>query len=253
MSISGPDRPVASAAADAAPSVAPPADDGSALRVGRGGGPTHAAVARAAAGPAAGEDEGAWANATADRLRNAPDAEKTGLLNDLEVLGNSRTHEGWAAVYDNPQVVAALAGVVNETLDPSVQGRATSFLLKVYRDHFDDDGDNSSALKNAATEGLVAAYGSEVFATTLRMTGDDRLARAISDRAESTLDDPLIRAGENTPLLEKMGIDGSGAKVMVIDSAGSDHMAHTTYLASPARSGSEVVPSAAPGPSRGAP
>jgi hypothetical protein len=247
MSITGTDRAAAGAgdlgAADASASgeateaaPAPAVARGGGLRIGAGG------DAAGVAWPGAGQDHGAWAAGAADALRHAPDAQKTAILNQLESLGNSGSHDDWAAVYDNQGVVGALAGVVHETLDPTVQSRATSFLLKVYQDHFDDDGDYSSGLKNTATDGLADAFGSEVTGVVLRATGDEQLARAISDRAEQGIHNPEIEAGENAPFLQSMGIDGSGTRVMVIDQDGSDHMAHTTFLASPALSGAQLMP-----------
>jgi hypothetical protein len=175
----------------------------------------------------------------AAQLRHAPDAQKPALLDRLESLGRAG-HAGWDAVYNQASVVQNLAAAVKETYDPAFEQRAAAFLGKVYRDHFQDDGPYSSSLKDLATRGLVDTFGSDVLKVALRHTGDERVAEAIVNRAQWRLGHPYIRAGKGTPLLEEMGIRGAGQAVAVIDAAGSDHMAHTSYLASPERSASRL-------------
>jgi subtilase family protein len=177
---------------------------------------------------------------TAEELRHSPDAQKLGLLDRLEALGNS-SPAGWDAVYNQAGVVENLAAAVKETYDPAFEQRAAAFLCKVYKDHFQDDAPYSTALKNTVTRGLVDTFGSDVLKVATRDIGDDQVAEAIMNRAQWGLDLPYIRAGKGTPLLEEMGISGAGQTVTVIDAAGQDHMAHTSYLASPERSGSRLL------------
>ena len=192
--------------------------------------------------PAPGEDRAAWASRTASDLRHAPDADKLGLLSSLEGFVSASGHDGWAAVYDNAEVVGTLATSVQETGDDDVVRCLMDFLVKAYRDHRDDGSPEAENIKNTATWGMVNTFGSEVIPILERVYQDDDMAMAVSNRAEYALNDDFIRAGENTPELEKMGIDGAGETVVVADAAGEDHMAHTTYLADPARSASRLVP-----------
>jgi hypothetical protein len=192
--------------------------------------------------PAPGEDRAAWASRTASSLRHAPDPDKLGLLSSLEGFVSVSGHDGWAAVYDNPDVVGTLATSVQETGDDDVVRCLMDFLVKAYRDHQDDGSPRSEGIKNTATWGMVNTFGSEIIPILERVYQDDDLAMAVSNRAEYALNDDFIRAGEDTPELEKMGISGAGETVVVADAEGQDHMAHTTYLADPARAGSRLVP-----------
>ena len=192
--------------------------------------------------PAPGEDRSAWASRTASDLRHAPDPDKLGLLSSLEGFVSVSGHDGWAAVYDNQEVVGTLATSIQETSDDDVVRCLMDFLVKAYRDHRDDGSPESENIKNTATWGMVNTFGSEVVPILERFYQDDDMAMAVSDRAEYALNDDFIRAGENAPALEKMGIRGAGETVVVVDAAGEDHMAHTTYLADPARSASRLVP-----------
>jgi hypothetical protein len=195
-----------------------------------------------ATAPAPGEDRTAWASRTASDLRHAPDADKLGLLSSLEGFVSVSGHDGWAAVYDNPEVVGTLATSVQETGDDDVVRCLMDFLVKAYRDHQDDGSPASENIKNTATWGMVNTFGSEIIPILAGVYQDDDLATDVSNRAEYALNDDFIRAGENTPELDKMGISGAGETVLVADAEGQDHMAHTTYLADPARSGSLLIP-----------
>jgi hypothetical protein len=192
--------------------------------------------------PAPGEDRTAWASRTASDLRHANDADKLGLLASLEGFVSVSGHDGWAAVYDSADVVGTLATSVQETGDDDVVRCLMDFLVKAYRDHQSDGSPHSENIKNTATWGMVNTFGSEIIAILAGVYQDDDLATAVADRAEYALNDDFIRGGENTPELLKMGIDGAGETVVVADAEGQDHMAHTTYLADPARSGSRLIP-----------
>ncbi len=149
-------------------------------------------------------------------------------------------HDGWRAGFGDSEVVSAVAQEFRHPSGPEARDAALGFLVKTYRDHFDDEGPRASALKDAVASSLYDVHGSSVQRELLRHPVDPTLADALFLRGQLSLGHPMALAGKDAPLLESLGIDGSGSRVLVVDRL-EDHAAVVRTLARPERSGAELL------------
>jgi hypothetical protein len=155
---------------------------------------------------------------------------------DLEALAIlkkvGKREDGRGFVYRGEQSVRAMADAYLHTDSAEVRARALPMLSEAFRASQADPSDYGAGLRYAITEALTSVHGSGVLREVLRATGGDKeVAYAIFHLAEVT-DQPNIRAAKGAPVLNILGINGAGTKMMVVErSAG--HGAPVCSLADP--------------------